>query len=92
MGRSNLSVDDMTADPDHAAAYERRLGVVRSVPLRPVTAPAPAGAINSCATDMARWLLAIEGQPSVTAEFELDGTGAVARLVAQPLGIFLPKT
>jgi CubicO group peptidase (beta-lactamase class C family) len=58
MGRSNLSVDDMTADPDHATAYERRQGVVRSVPLRPVTAPAPAGAINSCATDMARWLLA----------------------------------
>jgi CubicO group peptidase (beta-lactamase class C family) len=25
-------------------------------------------------------------------EFELDETGAVARLVAQPLGIFLPKT
>jgi glycine/D-amino acid oxidase-like deaminating enzyme len=24
-------------------------------------------------------------------EFELDDTGAVARLVAQPLGIFLPK-
>ena len=30
-------------------------------------------------------------QPAVTAEFELDETGAVARLVAQPLGIFRPK-
>ena len=69
MGRSNLSADDMTADPDHATAYERRQGVVVSVPQRPVTALAPA----------------------VTAEFELDDTGAVARLVAQPLGIFLPK-
>ena len=37
MGRSNLSVDDMTADPDHATAYERRQGVVGPVPLRPVT-------------------------------------------------------
>ncbi len=33
----------------------------------------------------------MKGQPAVTAEFELDDTGAVARLVAQPLGIFLPK-
>ena len=58
MGRSNLSVDDMTADPDHATAYERRQGVVGPVPQRPVTALAPAGAVNSCAADMARWLLA----------------------------------
>jgi len=29
--------------------------------------------------------------PGVTAEFELDGNGAVTRLIAQPLGIFLPK-
>jgi CubicO group peptidase (beta-lactamase class C family) len=58
MGRTNLSADDMTADPDHAAAYERRQGVVVPVPQRPVTALAPAGAVNSCASDMARWLLA----------------------------------
>ena len=58
MDRSQLSVDDMLADPDHAAAYERREGVVVPVPLRPVTAMAPAGAVNSCAADMTRWLLA----------------------------------
>jgi CubicO group peptidase (beta-lactamase class C family) len=57
MNRSNLSVDDMRADPDHASAYERREGVVVPVPQRSVTAMAPAGAINSCAADMARWLL-----------------------------------
>ena len=37
----------------------------------------------------------VHGQPEgkvLTVEFELDETGAVARLVAQPLGIFLPKT
>jgi hypothetical protein len=33
----------------------------------------------------------VKGQPGITAEFELDGTGAIARLVVQPLGIFLPK-
>lgn len=58
MSRSNLSVEDMLADPDHATAYERRKGVVAQVPVRPVTALAPAGAINSSAADMARWLLA----------------------------------
>ena len=58
MDRSNLSVDDMDADPDHATAYERRHGVIVPVPQRPVTALAPAGAVNSSATDMARWLLA----------------------------------
>jgi hypothetical protein len=58
MGRSNLSVDDMTADPNHATAYERRRGVVVPVPQRPLMALAPAGGINSCAADMARWLLA----------------------------------
>jgi len=58
MNRSNLSVDDMAADPDHASGYERRQGTVVPVPARPIPALAPAGAINSCATDMARWLLA----------------------------------
>jgi CubicO group peptidase (beta-lactamase class C family) len=58
MDRSQLSTDDMLADADHATGYERREGVVVPVPLRPVTAIAPAGAVNSCAADMARWLLA----------------------------------
>ena len=34
----------------------------------------------------------VKGQPGITVEFELDDTGAVVRLVAQPLGVFLPKT
>lgn len=58
MSRSNLSVEDMLADPDHATAYERRKGAVVQVPVRPLTALAPAGAINSSAAEMARWLLA----------------------------------
>jgi CubicO group peptidase (beta-lactamase class C family) len=57
MDRSNLSADGLRADPDHATAYERRQGTVVAVPPRPVTAMAPAGAVNSCAADMARWLL-----------------------------------
>jgi CubicO group peptidase (beta-lactamase class C family) len=58
MRRSNLSVDEMLADADHAAAYTRRDGVIVPVPQRPLPAMAPAGAINSSAADMARWLLA----------------------------------
>ena len=58
MNRTNLSADDMRADPDHATAHERRQGAVVPVPQRPVTSMAPAGAINSCAADMTRWLLA----------------------------------
>ncbi len=34
----------------------------------------------------------VKDRPGITAEFELDETGAVVRLVAQPLGIFRPKT
>ncbi len=33
----------------------------------------------------------VKGHPGITAEFELDETGAVTRLVAQPLGVFHPK-
>jgi CubicO group peptidase (beta-lactamase class C family) len=58
MRRTNLSVAEMLADDDHAAAYTRRGGVIVDVPQRPLPAVAPAGAINSSAADMARWLLA----------------------------------
>jgi CubicO group peptidase (beta-lactamase class C family) len=58
MRRTNLSVDEMLADHDHAAAYTRREGAIVHVPQRPLPAMAPAGAINSSAADMARWLLA----------------------------------
>jgi CubicO group peptidase (beta-lactamase class C family) len=67
MGRTNLSVAEMLADDDHAAAYTRRGGVIAEVPQRPLPAMAPAGAINSSAADMARWLLA------QLADGQLDG-------------------
>jgi CubicO group peptidase (beta-lactamase class C family) len=78
MGRSNLSAGDMSADPDHATAYERRQGVVVPVPPRPVTALAPAGAINSSAADMARWLLAQLGGGQVDGRAVMS-PGTVAR-------------
>jgi hypothetical protein len=33
----------------------------------------------------------VQGQPAITAEFELGDDGTVTRLIAQPLGIFLPR-
>jgi hypothetical protein len=33
----------------------------------------------------------VRDQPAITAEFELGDDGAVTRLIAQPLGIFLAK-
>lgn len=64
MRRTNLSAGEMLADADHSAAYTRKDGVIAGVPQRPLPAMAPAGAINSSAADMARWLLAqlAEGQ------------------------------
>jgi CubicO group peptidase (beta-lactamase class C family) len=78
MDRSNLSVDDLRADADHARGYERRRGVVVPVPPRPVTAMAPAGAINSCAADMTRWLLAQLGGGQVDGRAVMS-PGTVAR-------------
>ncbi len=78
MIRSDLSVDDMRADPDHATAYERRQGQVVPVPTRPITALAPAGALNSCATDMARWLLAQLGGGQLDGQAVMS-PGTVAR-------------
>jgi CubicO group peptidase (beta-lactamase class C family) len=77
MDRSNLSVEEMRADADHAGAYERRHGVVVPVPARSLTAVAPAGAINSCVTDMARWLLAQLGQG------QLDGKAVMSAATVQ---------
>lgn len=58
MDRTNLSVDEMLEDADHATAYLRRNGAIVRVPQRPLPAMGPAGGINSCAADMTRWLLA----------------------------------
>jgi CubicO group peptidase (beta-lactamase class C family) len=77
MRRTNLSVDEMLADDDHSAAYTRRDGVIAEVPQRPLPAMAPAGAINSSAADMARWLLA------QLADGQLDGATVMSAATAK---------
>jgi CubicO group peptidase (beta-lactamase class C family) len=77
MRRTNMSVDEMLADDDHAASYTRRDGAIVSVPQRPLPAMAPAGAINSSAADMARWLLA------QLAGGQLDGAAVMSPATAK---------
>ncbi len=77
MRRTNLSVDEMLADGDHAAAYMRRDGVIVPGRQRPLPAIAPAGAINSTAADMARWLLA------QLAGGQLDGAAVMSPAAAK---------
>jgi CubicO group peptidase (beta-lactamase class C family) len=57
MARSNFSVDDSAKDPDAAQPYERKEEKVIRVPFRPIGNMGPAGSINSCADDMAKWAL-----------------------------------
>jgi CubicO group peptidase (beta-lactamase class C family) len=77
MRRTNLSVPEMLADDDHASAYTRREGVIVPVPQRPLPAVAPAGAINSSAADMARWVLA------QLAGGQLDGAAVMSSATAK---------
>jgi len=77
MGRTTMSVTEMLADDDHAAAYTRRNGAIVPVPQRPLPAMAPAGAINSTAADMARWLQV------QLAGGQLDGATAMSPDTAQ---------
>lgn len=56
-----------------------------------LTAMVPPGALPMTLEPARGLRFTVKGQPAVTAEFELDDTGAVVRIVAQPIGIFYPK-
>jgi CubicO group peptidase (beta-lactamase class C family) len=57
MKRSNFSVGDSQKSDDFALPYQETEGKVRRIPFRDIAPVAPAGAINSCAEDMGRYLL-----------------------------------
>jgi CubicO group peptidase (beta-lactamase class C family) len=57
MDHSNVDVEVSQRSSDFAHPYERRQDKIVKVPFRAAGAMGPAGAINSCTTDMARWLL-----------------------------------
>ena len=57
MRRTFLSAEAMEADADHASPYAIREGSVRKIPmLKGLSAIAPAGAVQTSARDLARWL------------------------------------
>ncbi len=58
MRSTNVTVEEIERAADHSLGYEHNseINQTRRVPMRPITASAPAGAINSNARDMAQWL------------------------------------
>jgi hypothetical protein len=57
MSRTVLSAEAMEADSDHAVPYAVHDGRVEAMPmLKPLTAIAPAGAVQTSVNDLARWL------------------------------------
>jgi CubicO group peptidase (beta-lactamase class C family) len=74
MHASDLSIREMQRTPDHASGYDapERDKPLRRLPMRDLSNIAPAGAINSNVTDMARWIRlmlgggAIDGKRLIT--------------------------
>jgi len=58
MNQTNMSVIDMEKVSDRSLAYEVKNGnTISAIPYRNIDGIGPAGSINSCAKDMAKWLL-----------------------------------
>jgi len=57
MSHTTLSIEAMRADSNASFGYERRRDSIFLLPYFTATSIGPAGTINSCARDMARWLL-----------------------------------
>ena len=56
MKRTNFSVRESQADPDHSVGYLVRRDTVQGMPFRDITLVGPAGSINSSAEDMLKWV------------------------------------
>jgi CubicO group peptidase (beta-lactamase class C family) len=57
MSKSNLSVIDLEKSADRSLAYSSISNKIKAIPYRNIDAIGPAGSINSCAKDMANWLI-----------------------------------
>jgi hypothetical protein len=58
MDNTNLSTTDMEKSPDHSLAFVSTDTSLKTIPYRNIDAMGPAGSVNSCAKDMAKWLIA----------------------------------
>jgi CubicO group peptidase (beta-lactamase class C family) len=56
MANTNLSMAELQKSDDHSLPYSEMNGEIVEVPYRSVEIIGPAGSINSCIADMARWL------------------------------------
>ncbi len=57
MDNTNLSTKDMEKSADHSLAFATKDSTVKAIPYRNIDAMGPAGSVNSCAKDMAKWLI-----------------------------------
>lgn len=57
MNNTNMSVIDMEKSPNRSLAYSSAGNKIKAIPYRNIDAIGPAGSINSCAKDMANWLI-----------------------------------
>jgi CubicO group peptidase (beta-lactamase class C family) len=57
MNSTNVSVAEMEKTTDRSLAYSSENKKIKAIPYRNIDAIGPAGAINSCAKDMANWLI-----------------------------------
>lgn len=65
MTRSNFSAEGLGADANAARATKRAGSANRTVPWRDARLLGPAGAVNTTANDMGRWLLVLTGDGSI---------------------------
>jgi CubicO group peptidase (beta-lactamase class C family) len=57
MDNTNLSTNDMEKSTDHSLAFVSTDSSVKNISYRNIDAMGPAGSVNSCAKDMAKWLI-----------------------------------
>ncbi len=57
LANTNLFMAELQKSDDHAVGYTERDGSLVEVPYRSIEVVGPAGSINSCIEDMARWVL-----------------------------------
>jgi CubicO group peptidase (beta-lactamase class C family) len=57
MDNTNLSTKDMEKSADHSLAFATKDSSIKTIAYRNIDAMGPAGSVNSCAKDMAKWLI-----------------------------------
>lgn len=91
MARSNFSVDESQKDPDFALPYQEEKGAVKRLPFRNITTMGPAGAINSSANEMSRWVRIHLNNGKIEGK-NLIGAATVADMHAPHMPIGAPQS